>query len=53
MFDKRLILQKGDKFKVPEKKADQRYVAEFLSAKSVRGSGGPQVTFVRELVLGE
>ncbi len=51
MFDKRLILQKGDKFRVPEKKTEQRYVAEFLSAKSVRGSGGPQVKFVRELVL--
>lgn len=53
MFDKRLILQKGDKFDVPEKKKDQHYVAEFLSAKSVKGSGGPQVTFTRELVLGD
>ncbi len=51
MFDKRLIMQKGDTFKVPEKKALQRYVAEFLSAKSVRGSGGPQVTWVRKLAL--
>lgn len=51
MFDKRLILQKGDNFKVPEKKEKQRYVAEFLSAKSVRGSGGPKVKFTRELVL--
>ncbi len=53
MFDKRLIIQKGDTFKVPEKKAPQRYVAEFLSAKSVRGSGGPQVTWVRKLSLEE
>ncbi len=51
MFDKRLILQKGDKFEVPEKKKEQRYVAEFLSAKSVKGTGGPQVKFVRELTV--
>ena len=53
MFDKRLIMQKGDTFKVPEMKKVQRYVAEFLSAKSVRGSGGPQVTWVRKLALDE
>lgn len=53
IFDKRPILQKGDNFKVPEKKVKQRYVAEFLSAKSVRGSGGPKVTFLREMVLDE
>jgi len=53
MFDKRLIMQKGDKFKVPEKKAIQHYVAEFLSAKSVRGSGGPKVTWMRKLALDE
>jgi len=53
MFEKRLILQKGDKFKVPEKKADQHYVKVYLHAKSARGSGGPQVTFVRELALGD
>jgi len=51
MFDTRPIMQKGDNFKVPEKKQMQRYVAEFLSAKSVRGSGGPRVRFTRELVL--
>lgn len=51
LFDKRPILQKGDNFKVPEKKDKQRYVAEFLSAKSVAGSGGPKVTFTRELAL--
>lgn len=44
------ILQKGDNFKVTGKKKNQRYVAEYLSAKPVRGSGAPSVMFVREFV---
>jgi hypothetical protein len=50
MPELRPILQKGDNFKVPEKKKPQRYVAEFLSGKPVKGSGPPKVTFVREFV---
>jgi len=46
MPDPRPILQKGDNFKVPEKKKRQRYVAEFL--KSV--GGRPTVSFVREVL---
>ena len=42
------ILQKGDNFRVPEKREPQRYVAEFLIAKSA--SGKPKVQFTRELL---
>lgn len=40
------ILQKGDNFKVPEKKESLRFVNEFLTAK---GTGKPQVEFIRRL----
>ena len=50
MPELRPILQKGDNFKVPEKKKQQRYVAEHVEAKPVRGSGKPRVTFIREYV---
>jgi transglutaminase-like putative cysteine protease len=40
------ILQKGDNFKVPEKKEVLRFVNEFLTAK---GTVQPQVEFVRRL----
>jgi hypothetical protein len=50
MPDTRPILQKGDNYRVPEEKKPQRYVAEFLSVKSVRGAGEPKVRFVRELL---
>jgi hypothetical protein len=50
MPDFKPILQKGDDFRVPEKRERQRYVAEFLSVKAVRGAGDPQVKFVRELL---
>jgi hypothetical protein len=46
----RPILQKGDSFRVPEKKDQQRYVAEFCKIKSVRGQQNPQVIFVREIL---
>lgn len=45
----RPVLQKGDNFKVPEKKQDQRYVAEFLTVKAVRGAP-PGHEFVRKLL---
>ena len=51
--DHKPILQKGDNFKVPEKRKPQRYVAEYLSAKAVRGNGRPNVEFVRRLLPAE
>jgi len=48
----RPILQKGDNYRVPEKKQPQRYVAEFLKIKSIRGGGIPQVEFVRQVLDG-
>jgi len=48
MSDTRSILQKGDNFKVPEKREPQRYVSEFLKGNAVRGGGRPAVKFVRE-----
>ncbi|QDS89911.1 Transglutaminase-like superfamily protein [Rosistilla ulvae] len=44
------ILQKGDRFKVPEQKTVQRYVAEFCK---VKARFKPDVTFVRELTDSE
>ena len=53
MPDTRAILQKGDNFRVPEKKEPQRYVAEFLSVKSIKGTGKPEVRFIREVLPGK
>lgn len=50
MPDQRPILQKGDNFKVPERRERQRYVAEFLTGNTRRGGGKPNVQFVREIV---
>lgn len=50
MPDHRPILQKGDNYRVPEKREPQRYVGEFLKIDSVGGK--PQYSFVRELVGG-
>ena len=52
MPDMRPILQKGDNYRVPEKKEPQRYVAEFLTVKAIQGGGKPQVRFVRDLLGG-
>ena len=43
--DLRPILEKGDNFKVPEEKAPQRFVAEYLTGKG--GGGKPTVEFRR------
>ncbi len=48
LTDPRPVLQKGDNFKVPEKKDSQRYVAEFIKGKA--GGGDPQVQFFRDLL---
>ncbi len=44
------ILQKGDRFKVPEKSEVQRYIADYLSSKKVLGNNDPQVEFIRQLL---
>jgi transglutaminase-like putative cysteine protease len=46
--DQRPILEKGDNFKVPEKKESMRFVNEFLTGKG-GGGGAPEVEFVRRL----
>ncbi len=50
LSDVRIILQKGDNIKVPEKEAPQKYVAEFAV---VKGKSRPTVRFVRELLPDE
>jgi hypothetical protein len=49
MDELRPILQKGDRFKVPEKTQPQRYVAEYLKVKSVVGGDGPDVEWIRNV----
>ena len=49
MDEIRPILQKGDRFKVPEKTQPQRYVAEYLKVKSVVGGDGPDVEWIRNV----
>lgn len=44
------ILQKGDRFKVPEKNELQRYLADHLTSKHVTGSGKPKVEFIRQML---
>lgn len=45
------VLQKGDDFRVPEKRNErQRYVAEWLKVSKVAGPGKPEVRFVRKLL---
>lgn len=48
MFEDRPILQKGDNFKVPEEKAPQRYVKQFLKAANAQAD--PKVQFILERV---
>ena len=50
MPEHRPILQKGDNFKVPDKKKPQRYVAEFFKAQIPSGSGNPTVRWERQLI---
>ena len=48
MPDHRPIMQKGDNFRVPEKRGPQRYVVDHLKITSAGGK--PTVRFVREQV---
>ena len=47
MDEYRPVLQKGDRFKVPEKKVPVRYVSEFFQCDR-KGKGDPRPGFVRE-----
>jgi hypothetical protein len=44
------ILQKGDRFKVPERNEIQRYLADYLTSKKVVGKRDPKVVFIRQLL---
>ncbi len=44
------ILERGDSFRVPEKKKPQRFVAEFLRGSTGQGFGQPTVKFVRQFL---
>lgn len=46
------IIQKGDNFRLPDRKDPVRFVNEKLSGKAVRGGGKPRVEFVREVLGG-
>ncbi len=48
--DPRIILQKGDSIRVPEKEDRQKFVAEFAA---VTGKSKPSVKFIRELLPAE
>lgn len=50
MPEYRPILQKGDNFKIKEFKDRQRYVAEHLKIRDVRGGSKPKVEFVRRVL---
>ncbi|OYP33107.1 transglutaminase-like domain-containing protein [Rhodopirellula sp. MGV] len=51
MDEIRPVLQKGDRFKVPEKKIPVRYISEYFRCDR-RGSGNPKPTFIRQRVDG-
>ncbi|MCC6508525.1 MAG: transglutaminase domain-containing protein [Pirellulaceae bacterium] len=52
MQDHLPILQKGDRFKLPEKQESQRYLADHLTSKKMVGQQKPKVEFIR-LLLGD
>lgn len=49
MDEYRPVLQKGDRFKVPEKRMPVRYISEYFRCDR-RGRGDPDPTFIRERV---
>lgn len=49
MDETRPVLQKGDRFKVPEIRSQVRYVAEYFRC-DPKGKGKPRPTFVRNLI---
>ena len=46
----RTILQKGDNFRVPERKEKLRYASDFLIGLPTPGGGKPKVKYIRETV---
>jgi hypothetical protein len=48
----RTILQKGDNFRVPERKdkARLRYASDFITGLETPGGGKPKVKYIREVV---
>ena len=44
----RTILQKGDNFRVPERKEKLRYASDFLIGLPTPGGGKPKVKYIRE-----
>ena len=45
----RVIMQKGDNFRIPERPRERfRYASEFLTADPIPGSGRPKQKFIRE-----
>jgi transglutaminase-like putative cysteine protease len=48
----RPILQKGDNFRVPERKERLRYASDYLTGSQVPGSGKPKQRYIREQVIG-
>ena len=46
----RVVLQKGDSIRVPEKEQRQKYVAEFVTCEGLTQASKPKVGFFRELV---
>ncbi|MEM8864668.1 MAG: transglutaminase domain-containing protein [Planctomycetota bacterium] len=45
----RVILQKGDNFRLPERPKDRlRYATDFLTGLPLKGSGKPRVKYIRE-----
>ena len=49
MDEYRPVLQKGDRFKVPEKRTPSRYVSEFFKCDKT-GKSNPDPNFIRELI---
>ena len=49
MDEYRPVLQKGDRFKVPEKRTPVRYVSEFFKCDR-HGKGSPRPKFIREMI---
>ncbi len=46
----RTILQKGDNFRVPERREKLRYASDFTIGLPTPGGGKPQVKYIREIV---
>ena len=49
MTNPRVIIQKGDNIKVPEKSQRQRFVVEFVTG-SAKGGAQPKVRFLRDVL---